>query len=104
MYNYHDSIKMNDLRIATFEDSTIHLTDFTKSKKAAQADRFTYVLEAKTEKIKDAWRKAIEDILWEQLYKVKENTLRMYQTHGNKKSKMARNRIKSIGSSVFYCD
>ncbi|KAJ8961154.1 hypothetical protein NQ318_008834 [Aromia moschata] len=30
MYNYHDSIKMNDLRIATFEDSTIHLTNFTK--------------------------------------------------------------------------
>ncbi|KAJ8928570.1 hypothetical protein NQ314_018855 [Rhamnusium bicolor] len=70
-YIYCDSIKMNDLRIATFEDLTIHLTDFTKCKKMSKSDKFTYVLEAKTEKIKDAWRHTIEGVLWQQLLKVK---------------------------------
>lgn len=70
-YNYYASIKMIDLRIATFEDLTIHLTDFTKSKRMSRADRFTYVLEAKSEKTRETWRKAIETILWQQLFKVK---------------------------------
>ncbi|XP_018567563.1 uncharacterized protein LOC108908124 [Anoplophora glabripennis] len=104
-YNYYACIKMIDLRIATFEDLTIHLTDFTKSKRLSRADRFTYILEAKTQKIKETWRKAIETILWQQLLKVKENTLKMYQSPwGTKKNKVSRRQIKSAGTSKFYIE
>lgn len=62
---------MNDLRIATFDDLTMHLTDFTKSKKKQNTSRYTYILESKSEKIWKTWKDAIEKILWDQLVKAK---------------------------------
>ncbi|KAJ8920587.1 hypothetical protein NQ315_004726 [Exocentrus adspersus] len=73
IYDYFAYIRMTDLRIATFEDTTIHLTDFTRGKRISRADRFTYVLEAKTQKIRETWRNAIEGILWQQLKKSQRN-------------------------------
>lgn len=59
---------MEDLRIATFEDGTIHLTDFTKSKKKhVNPQRYNFVLETKVEKVRNGWRKTIEQVLWQQL-------------------------------------
>ncbi|KAG5896713.1 hypothetical protein JTB14_014589 [Gonioctena quinquepunctata] len=102
IFNYYDSIKMNDLRIATFENFTIHLTDYTKSKKKHNSTKYTYVMEAKTEKIWNSWRETIESILWQQLYKAKELTL----TAQNTKYRFIKNkgRVKSTGSSVFYVE
>nr|XP_023018278.1 uncharacterized protein LOC111507223 [Leptinotarsa decemlineata] len=100
-FNYYDSIKMEDLRIATFENYTIHLTDYTKSKKKNNSSRYTYVLEAKTEKIWDSWRESIEGILWQQLYKVKEMTLNSGSTPKYKKDKI-KSHVESAGKSVFY--
>ncbi|CAH1175962.1 unnamed protein product [Phaedon cochleariae] len=95
IFNYYDSIKMTDLRIATFEDYTIHLTDYTKSKKKNNLAKYTYVLEAKNEKLWNVWKKCIEDVLWKQLYEVKESvkvpSLGRYKRHTD------RNRIKSTG-------
>ncbi|XP_060516921.1 uncharacterized protein LOC132696223 [Cylas formicarius] len=104
---FWQSIKTNDLRIATFEDTTLHLTDYTKTKRR-NSSKYTYVLDAKTPKAKETWREKIEDILWRQLMKAKENTLRLYQSENRRKSKtrpkINRERIKSAGASVFYVD
>nr|CAH7748526.1 unnamed protein product [Callosobruchus chinensis] len=72
-FYYLDSIKTNDLRIATFDDLTLHLTDFTKSKRKGRSIKYSYVLEAKSDKIKNLWKKTIESILWQQLYIAKES-------------------------------
>lgn len=71
---YHQSIKTIDLRIATFDDLTIHLTDFTKTKRR-NSSKYTYVLDAKNYKLKAAWKKQIEEILWKQMQKIKGNFL-----------------------------
>lgn len=77
---YHTSIKTNDLRIATFENSClIHLTDFTKTKRK-NATKYTYVLDAKNPKTKEAWKLQIEEILWDQMMKLKgfNNSIKLY--------------------------
>ncbi|XP_056633433.1 uncharacterized protein LOC130443013 isoform X2 [Diorhabda sublineata] len=101
-FYYYDSIKMNDLRIATFDDLTIHLTDFTKSKKKQNSSKYTYVLETKTEKVWKTWTEAIEKMLWDQLVKVKENSISQYTPRKQKNVEKARTR--SVGGSVFYCN
>lgn len=59
---------MDDLRIATFEDGTIHLIDFPKSKRHRfNSQRYTFVLETKIDKIRNFWRETIEQMLWQQL-------------------------------------
>ncbi|CAG9829402.1 unnamed protein product [Diabrotica balteata] len=102
IFYYYDHIKMNDLRIATFNDFIIHLTDYTKSKKKQNSSKYTYILEAKSEKIWKTWKEMIEKILWDQLRKTKETVM------SDKISKTIkihdRNRTKSTGSSVFYCE
>ncbi|CAG9768837.1 unnamed protein product [Ceutorhynchus assimilis] len=80
---YHQSIKTNDLRIATYDDTTIHLTDYTKTKRR-NSSKYTYILDAKTDKLKMAWKQQIEEILWMQMKKIKENTLKEYQSESNK--------------------
>lgn len=62
---------MTDLRLVTFEDLTLHLTNFTKSKKNRNSSRFTYILETKDEKTKALWKDAIETLLWQQFTLVK---------------------------------
>nr|CAI5841884.1 unnamed protein product [Callosobruchus analis] len=77
-FYYLDSIKTNDLRIATFDDLTLHLTDFTKSKRKGRSIKYAYVLEAKSNKIKNMWKRTIENILWQQLYIAKGNQYYYY--------------------------
>ncbi|CAH1168750.1 unnamed protein product [Phyllotreta striolata] len=94
-FHYYDKIKMEDLSVATFDDYTIHLTDYTKSKKKQNPNRYsrnTYVLESKNEKIWKTWKEEIEKILWDQLVKAKESSV-----HSPKKYKENRSRIKSTG-------
>ncbi|XP_072378737.1 uncharacterized protein [Diabrotica undecimpunctata] len=102
IFYYYDHIKMNDLRIATFNDFIIHLTDYTKSKKKQNSSKYTYILEAKSEKVWKTWKEMIEKILWDQLRKTKEIVM------SDKISKTIkihdRNRTKSTGSSIFYCE
>lgn len=101
-FYYYDSIKMNDLRIATFDDLTIHLTDFTKSKKKQSLSKYTYVLETKTEKVWKIWTEAIEKMLWDQLVKVKEKSMSQFAPRRQKN--VDKTRTRSVGGSVFYCD
>ncbi|XP_048518517.1 uncharacterized protein LOC109537555 isoform X1 [Dendroctonus ponderosae] len=76
---YQKSIRTHDLRIATFDnDNTIQLTDFTKTKRR-NSSKHTYILDTKSPKVKEAWKLQIEDILWKQMKKIKENTLKAYQ-------------------------
>ncbi|XP_050302333.1 uncharacterized protein LOC126740386 isoform X3 [Anthonomus grandis grandis] len=104
---YLQSIKTNDLRIATFDDSTLHLTDYTKTKRR-NSSKYTYILDAKNSKLKLAWKEQIEDILWKQMKKMKENTLKEYTNGMTFPKKMIprsrENRSKSTGSSTFYVD
>ncbi|XP_028150555.1 uncharacterized protein LOC114343904 [Diabrotica virgifera virgifera] len=102
VFYYYDHIKMNDLRIATFNDFIIHLTDFTKSKKKQNSSKYTYILEAKSEKIWRTWKEMIEKILWDQLRKTKETL--MSDKIPKTINVRDRNRTKSTGSSVFYCE
>lgn len=63
---------MDDLRIATFEDGTIHLIDFTKTKRHRfNSQRYTFVMETKADKVRNTWRETIEQMLWQQLAKEK---------------------------------
>ncbi|CAH1961991.1 unnamed protein product [Acanthoscelides obtectus] len=107
-FYYLDSIKTNDLRIATFDDLTLHLTDFTKSKRKNRSIKYSYVLEAKSDKIKKLWKKTIEDILWQQLYMAKETVKAMPSVqastleYGTKKDR--KRRSKRGLSAIFYAD
>lgn len=75
---YNASIKTNDLRIATFENNClIHLTDFIKTKRK-NSNKYTYVLDAKNPKTKEAWKLQIEEILWDQMMKLKGNSKELY--------------------------
>lgn len=66
---------MTDLRIATFENGTVHLTDFAKIKgKLPNASRYTFILETKVDKIRSYWTETIEAMLWKQLLNEKGKT------------------------------
>lgn len=71
-FSYIGSIKMEDLTITTFDNEpfVFHLKNFPECKKGNGA-QYTYILQAKTEKLKSLWEKAIEKRLWEQLNKYK---------------------------------
>ncbi|XP_066143646.1 uncharacterized protein [Euwallacea fornicatus] len=110
-FQYLQSIKTNDLRIATFDDDcSIHLTNFTMTKRR-NSSKYTYVLDTKNPKLKQAWKKQIEDILWKQMKKLKEDTLKRSATltptlsiprKGQMRSRSER--YKSTGSAVFYVE
>ncbi|KAL1513473.1 hypothetical protein ABEB36_002879 [Hypothenemus hampei] len=106
-FDYYQSIKTHDLRIATFENNnTIHLTDFTKTKRR-NSTKYTYVLDAKNVKLKNTWKQQIEEILWKQMEKIKEKTLKQYQNGAKSLRKPVRSReerSKSTGSAIFYVD
>ncbi|XP_030757392.1 pleckstrin homology domain-containing family G member 4B-like, partial [Sitophilus oryzae] len=75
-FMFYKCIYTNDLRIATFNNNTIHLTDFAKEKKTLRL-KYTYVLDARLPKIKDTWKHEIEKILWNQLNNIK-GTYKLY--------------------------
>lgn len=63
---------MSDLNLATFENDPLifHLTDYPKAKRG-RPDRYTFIMEAKTPKIKYTWTATIERRLWDQLNRAK---------------------------------
>lgn len=69
---YDDSIKMEDLTITTFEGEPhiFHLKNFPECKKG-NAAQYTYILEAKQQKVKELWAHTIEERLWQQLSRFK---------------------------------
>lgn len=63
---------MDDLSIVTFDAQPliIHLKDYTRCKNG-NAEQYTFILEAKSNKVKQTWQDQIEKRLWEQLSKYK---------------------------------
>lgn len=68
-FKYIDSIRMIDLTLINYEHEPLSflLKNYPQCKKG-NAAMFTYLLEAKSPRIKQVWSKAIEDRLWQQLY------------------------------------
>ncbi|XP_030757380.1 rhoGEF domain-containing protein gxcI-like isoform X3 [Sitophilus oryzae] len=69
-FQYWNSISISSLGIVLTHDKTLHLVDFeNKSKK------INYVLKAKSKKLKDAWSKEVENILWKEFEVQKASTM-----------------------------
>ncbi|XP_066254845.1 uncharacterized protein [Euwallacea similis] len=108
-FQYLQSIKTDDLRIATFDDDcSIQLTNFTMTKRR-NSSKYTYVLDAKSPKLKESWKKQIEDILWKQMKKLKEDNLKRSATLTPIPLERAQvrnrnERYKSTGSATFYVE